>query len=89
MYNNGNNERASNRRSTNVSGCACNARSAQSVGTAIPSSEVIGAFSGCGENTNSALGLVGYPLASVYAPLQSFEDIYDFETGLSRGTIFR
>ena len=34
-------------------------------------------------------GLLGdYPLASVYAPLQSFHKLYDMETALHRGTIF-
>ena len=43
---------------------------------------------GCGTNSGSTFGLVGYPLASVYAPLQNFAEIYDCETGLTRGTIF-
>lgn len=34
-------------------------------------------------------GLHGYPLASVYAPLQDFSDIYDCETGFTKGTIFK
>ena len=34
-------------------------------------------------------GLEGYPLASVYAPLQAWQELYDAETGLSRGTIFK
>ena len=42
----------------------------------------------CNTRTGSAFGLSGYPLASVYAPMQEFDDIYDCETGLSRGTIF-
>lgn len=42
----------------------------------------------CTARTGSAFGLSGYPLASVYAPMQEFDDIYDCETGLSRGTIF-
>lgn len=33
-------------------------------------------------------GLEGYPLASMYAPLQKFKDIYDKETALSEGTVF-
>ena len=33
-------------------------------------------------------GLKEYPLASVYAPLQEFDDIYDLDTALSRGTVF-
>ena len=35
-------------------------------------------------------GLRGnYPLAMVYAPIQEFEDTYDLDTALSRGTIFK
>ncbi len=33
-------------------------------------------------------GLNGFSLASVYAPVQNFTNIYDCETGLSKGTIF-
>lgn len=33
-------------------------------------------------------GLSGYPLASVYAPLQTFGELYDLETALKRGTVF-
>ena len=35
-------------------------------------------------------GLVGdYPLAMVYSPIQEWRELYDNETGLSRGTIFK
>ena len=34
-------------------------------------------------------GLVGYPLAMVYSPLQEWRELYDNETGLSHGTIFK
>lgn len=34
-------------------------------------------------------GLVGYPVASMYAPLQAFGDLYDNATALQRGTLFR
>lgn len=34
-------------------------------------------------------GLDDYPLASVFAPLQCWRNLYDAETGLSRGTIFK
>ena len=37
---------------------------------------------------DKGFGLDGYPLASVYAPLQSFENLYDAETALKQGTIF-
>ena len=33
-------------------------------------------------------GLENYPLASVYAPLQRFQNLYDKETALQHGTIF-
>ena len=33
-------------------------------------------------------GLVGYPLASVYAPLQEWRELYDEEKGLAHGTLF-
>ena len=33
-------------------------------------------------------GLEGYPLASVFAPLQSFDNVYDPENALKQGTIF-
>ncbi len=41
---------------------------------------------GCG--TGSRWGLVGYPLASVYAPLQEWCELYDEERALKAGTIF-
>lgn len=45
---------------------------------------------GCNGNRdcNGGWGLTGYPLASVFAPLQEFEDIYDLATALNRGTVF-
>ena len=33
-------------------------------------------------------GLRDYPLASVYAPLQEFRELYDRDTALKNGTIF-
>ena len=42
-----------------------------------------------GDNTKrKTWGLDGYPLASVYAPIQNFDDLYDTETALARGTVF-
>ena len=38
---------------------------------------------------NKSWGLEGYPLGSVYAPLQVWRELYDNETGFSRGTIFK
>ena len=35
-----------------------------------------------------SFGLVGYPLASVYAPLQEFQNLYDEQQALKRGTLF-
>ena len=34
-------------------------------------------------------GLVGYPLAMVYAPVQCFKDVYDLDTALMQGTVFK
>lgn len=33
-------------------------------------------------------GIVGYPLASMYAPLQEFRSLYDADTALKKGTLF-
>lgn len=33
-------------------------------------------------------GLEGYPLASVYAPLQKFDKLYDEKTAHKKGTLF-
>ena len=37
----------------------------------------------------STRGLEEYPLASMFAPLQVWRNLYDTETGFSRGTIFK
>lgn len=34
-------------------------------------------------------GLDGYPLASMFAPLQEWRSIYEPDLGMSRGTIFK
>lgn len=39
--------------------------------------------------SEQAFGLSGYPLASVYAPLQSFTALYDVDTAHTQGTIFK
>lgn len=41
------------------------------------------------ENGGNGFGLKGYPLASVYAPLQSFDDLYELDNGFCAGTIFK
>ncbi len=33
-------------------------------------------------------GIHGYPLACVFAPIQEWKNVYDNETGLSKGTVF-
>ena len=46
----------------------------------------------CVENapcTSGACPLAGYPLAMVYSPEQAFENLYEPDEGLSRGTIFK
>ena len=49
----------------------------------------------CEQNTrnydngdNRSWGLEGYPLASVFAPLQKFENVYEMEKAICRGTMF-
>ena len=43
----------------------------------------------CPENyTARGWGLNDYPLASVYAPLQKFDNLYDLDTALDHGTAF-
>ena len=55
---------------------------------------------GCGERADeecsngtqcgvSAWGLNGYPLAMVYTPVQEFCELYDLDTALNRGTLFK
>ena len=44
---------------------------------------------GSDRSRSASFGLYGYPLASVYAPLQSFEELYDLDTAHGRGTIFK
>lgn len=44
---------------------------------------------GSDRSSSASFGLHGYPLASVYAPLQSFEGLYDLDTAHKRGTIFK
>lgn len=49
----------------------------------------------CGNTDNIArcvpsktFGIEGYPLASMYAPMQKFRNLYDMETALTEGTLF-
>ena len=42
----------------------------------------------CENNDSMGWGLTGYPLASVYAPIQEFEELYDLPTALKQGTLF-
>ena len=45
---------------------------------------------GCGEPIQEpSWGLKTQPLASVYSVLQSWNEIYDLDTALKRGTIFK
>ncbi|MBQ8140159.1 MAG: spore coat associated protein CotJA [Clostridia bacterium] len=48
-----------------------------------------GSESNNGSNERSTWGLEEFPLASMYAPLQSWRNIYDTESGFGRGTIFK
>ena len=40
------------------------------------------------DGSREGWGLTDYPLASVYAPLQTWRNLYDEETAWSRGTLF-
>ena len=40
------------------------------------------------ESEQGKWGLAGYPLASVYAPIQEFDKLYDLDKGFVAGTIF-
>ena len=40
------------------------------------------------ENEGNGFGLVGYPLAMVYSPMQEFDKLYDIDNGFNAGTIF-
>ena len=42
----------------------------------------------CAPRDPAKWGLVGYPLGSVFAPLQSFDNLYDADTALRKGTLF-
>lgn len=45
---------------------------------------------GCGTgHIGESWGLIGYPLAMVYSPVQEWKNLYDNEMGLSHGTIFK
>ena len=57
--------------------------------TAPEQSEGVPCTSGCGSESRQARwGVLGRPVAMVYAPVQEWRSIYDAEMGLSRGTIF-
>lgn len=40
------------------------------------------------ESGHSTNGLKGYPLASVFAPIQEFDKLYELDKGFDAGTIF-
>ena len=42
----------------------------------------------CRARRHGTWGLTDHPLASVYSPLQAFEELHDKDVALSRGTIF-
>lgn len=44
--------------------------------------------SGCGMTNVNTFGIINYPLASVYAPIQKFHKLFDKETALNKGTAF-
>ena len=49
-----------------------------------------GTCDGCGKGEReTSWGLVGYPIAMVYSTLQNFDELYDKDKALTRGTIFK
>ena len=42
---------------------------------------------GSDRSSSASFGLHGYPLGSVYAPLQSFEELYDLDTAHKQGSL--
>lgn len=40
-------------------------------------------------SSRTTWGLTSYPLASMYAPLQEWRNVYETELALSKGTMFR
>ena len=42
-----------------------------------------------GGDRRKTWGLTGYPLAMVYAPLQEFRELYEIDTALHQGTVFK
>ncbi len=42
----------------------------------------------CGGGMSRSYGLVDFPLAMVYSPIQEWRNVYDEKKGLTRGTIF-
>ena len=43
---------------------------------------------GSENSPKTSWGLVNYPLASVYAPLQEWQELLDMDEALARGTLF-
>ena len=85
-----------------VSGCACRYRHGdRNTVDGSERSKIAGSYgetlnrrageshtSGCGVGAESRYGLTDRPPASVYAPLQDFDCLYDHERALMRGTLF-
>ena len=45
---------------------------------------------GCGSATKrNTWGIANYPPAMVYSPMQEWRELYDLDTALNRGTIFK
>ena len=54
------------------------------------SETVGGGCDGCGKGERETTwGLSGYPVAMVYSVLQDFDELYDKDKALTRGTIFK
>ena len=74
MYNG---DMMSPRRGGDTSGCGCDG-----------STEKVYGYEPAPPCIHHSWGLESYPNAIVFAPLQSFENLYDLDTGMKNGTIF-
>lgn len=41
------------------------------------------------QDNRKSWGLVGYPLAMVYSPIQEFHNMYEIDAALRQGTVFK
>ena len=71
---------------TDGGGCGCSQKE-----EILPASVTVNGehCSVCGYGRVSSFGVPGGVLASLYVPIQEYDELYDEETALRRGTLFR